>query len=147
MTLSKIAHLTAKEKQWYLQKMYTLSFNPYLLSNQLLTPLQSAKNLPNLTFAEIYIYLVHSPSPYTGEALKAFKSTEPYHYFTSGWVKDAKLHHVEAKKMFVEAKTVKVSDSLLMNSISFELPVMHRIHLCNVNENNGSSVLAFSLLL
>ncbi|KAM3619227.1 uncharacterized protein V6R79_004838 [Siganus canaliculatus] len=46
--------------------------------------LRSAKKLPNLTFADIYIYLVHNPSPYTGEALKAFKCTEAYRYFTSG---------------------------------------------------------------
>lgn len=59
-------------------------------------------------------------------------STEVYHYFTSGWVKYAKPHHMEAKKMFLKAKTVKVSDSLLMNSISFELPVMHKIYLWNI---------------
>ena len=29
-------------------------------------------------FADIYIDLVHNPSSYTGEALKAFKSTEAY---------------------------------------------------------------------
>ncbi|KAM3619822.1 uncharacterized protein V6R79_014096 [Siganus canaliculatus] len=100
MSLTKIAHLTDEEKKRYQQKIDILGLDPYLLNDKSLIPLQSAKKLPNLTFADIYIYLVHNPSPYTGEALKAFKSTEAYRYFTSGWVKDAKLHHVADKKMF-----------------------------------------------
>ncbi|CAL8300645.1 unnamed protein product [Boreogadus saida] len=33
---------------------------------------------------------VHNPSPYSGDILKAFKSTDAYQYAVAGWVKDAK---------------------------------------------------------
>ena len=90
MSHTKIAHLTTDEKQQY---FHTLGFDPYVLTSELLTPLKYSKNLPNLTFADIYIHLVHNPSPCTGEALKAFKSTEAYCYFSSGWVNDPKMYH------------------------------------------------------
>jgi len=81
-------------------KTDTLCFDPYLLTSELLTPLKYSKNLPNLTFADIYIYLVHNPSPFTGKALKAFKSTEAYRYF-SGWVNDHKMYHSGDEENFL----------------------------------------------
>ena len=97
----KIAHLTADEKQRYFNKIDILGCDPYLLPNQLLTPLKSAENLPKLSFGDIYIYLVHNPSPYTGDHLKAFKSTDAYRFFTSGWVTEAKVCHLETKKIIL----------------------------------------------
>ena len=94
----KIAHLTADEQQRYFNKIDILGCDPYLLPSQLLTPLKSAGNLPNVSFGDIYIYLVHNPSPYSGEQLKAYKSTEAYRFFTSGWVNDAKVFHLEMEK-------------------------------------------------
>ena len=69
MSHTKLAHLTTDEKQRYFNKIDNFNFDPYLLTTKLLTPRKHSKNLPNLTFADIYIYLVHNPSPYTGEAL------------------------------------------------------------------------------
>ena len=96
-----ISHLSDKEKQRYSQKIDILGFDPYLLPNQLLTPLKSVVILPNMSFGDIYIYLVHNPSPYTGESLKAYKSTEAYMYFKSGWVNDPRVYHLEMKKLFL----------------------------------------------
>ena len=56
-----ISHLSGKEKQRYSQKIDILGFDPYLLPNQLLTPLKSVVILPNMSFGDIYIYLVHNP--------------------------------------------------------------------------------------
>ncbi len=38
-----------------------LGLDPYLLSNELLTPLKSGENCTNLTFADIYIYYLNLP--------------------------------------------------------------------------------------
>jgi len=43
---------------------------------------------------------------------KAFKSTEAYRYFTSGWVNDPGIYHLEMKKMFLI--TGRVSGTLLL---------------------------------
>ena len=56
-----ISHLSDEEKQRYSQKIDILGFDPYLLPNQLLTPLKSVVILPNMSFGDIYIYLVHNP--------------------------------------------------------------------------------------
>ncbi|CAL8360302.1 unnamed protein product [Arctogadus glacialis] len=96
-----ISHLSDEEMQRYSQKIDILGFDPYLLPNQLLTPLKSVVILPNMSFGDIYIYLVHNPSPYTGESLKAYKSTEAYMYFKSGWVNDPRVYHLEMKKLFL----------------------------------------------
>lgn len=101
VTQTKIAHLSDKEKQRYYKKIDILGFDPYLLPNQLLTPLKSVVNLPNMSFGDIYIYLVHNPSPYSGESLKAYKSTEAYMYFKSGWVNDPRVYHLEMKKLLL----------------------------------------------
>lgn len=101
VTQTKIAHLSDIEKQRYNKKIDILGFDPYLLPNQLLTPLKSVINLPNMSFGDIYIYLVHNPSPYSGKSLKAYKSTEAYMYFKSGWVNDPRVYHLEMKKLFL----------------------------------------------
>ena len=95
------AHLNEAERQRYLEKTLIIGCDPYLLSATLFCPLKSAKRLPQLSFPDIYIYLVHNPSPYTGDSLKAFKSTDAYQYAVAGWVNDTKIWHLETKNMYV----------------------------------------------
>ena len=102
------AHLNGKERERYLLKTAIIGCDPYLLPPSVFCLLNSAKCLPQLTFPDIYIYLVHNPSPFTGESLKAFKSTDAYQYVVAGWVNDTKIWHVE--KTHLHVITAKVSN-------------------------------------
>ena len=44
--------------------------------------------LPDLCFADIFNYLKNTPSDYTKENLKAYKSLEAYNFFVCGHVHD-----------------------------------------------------------
>ncbi|KAF3838848.1 hypothetical protein F7725_010616 [Dissostichus mawsoni] len=108
------AHLNGKERERYLVKTAIIGCDPYLLPPTVFCLLNSAKCLPQLTFPDIYIYLVHNPSPFTGESLKAFKSTDAYQYAVAGWVNDTKIWHVE--KTHLHVITAKVNHSQALNS-------------------------------
>ena len=83
------------------KKALIIGCDPYLLPSTLFCPLKSAKRLPQLSFPNVYIYLVHNPSPYTGDSLKAFKITDAYQYAVAGWVNYTKIWHLETKNMYV----------------------------------------------
>ena len=90
-----------------MEKALIIGCDPYLLTSTLFCPLKSAKRLPQLSFPDIYIYLVHNPSPYTGD----FKSTNAYQYAVAGWVNDTKIWHLETKNMYVITGHVSNSNS------------------------------------
>lgn len=94
-------HLNERQKERYLEKISVLGSDPYLLPPVFFTPLLSAPRLPKLTFHDIYIYLVHNPSPYSGDNLKAYKSTDAYRYAVAGWVKEAKVRHLAARNLYL----------------------------------------------
>ena len=82
------------------------------------SPLVSASRLPQINLHEIYIYLVHNPSPYSGDILKAFKSTDAYQYAVAGWVKDAKVRHFATNNLYlIRAKLSTIYLCLLVNSL------------------------------
>ena len=95
------------DEQRYVEKVSILGSDPYLLPPVFFCPLLSAPRLPQLAFHDIYIYLVHNPSPYSGDSLKAFKSTDAYQYAVAGWVKD-EVRHMSTKDLYLIMGNVSI---------------------------------------
>ena len=53
-----MAHLNETEGQRYLEKALIIGCDPYLLTSTLFCPLKSANRLPQLSFPDIYRYLL-----------------------------------------------------------------------------------------
>ena len=68
------------------------------------------KLLPDLEWPDVYHYLINTPSEFTIESLKAYKSLKAYNFFTNGHVQDVYYHSVEGNKEFCIIKT-KVNKS------------------------------------
>ena len=76
---------TAKER--YLSKLSVIGGqDPY----EILSWSEDPQILPKITYPDIVNYLLFSPSPYTMDDLKSYKSLEAYNYFVSGWLRERK---------------------------------------------------------
>ena len=75
----------------------TTTTDPYGLSN-------NWKNnvllLPDISWADIYNYLINMPSPYTHENLKAYKSLEAFNFFVCNHVQDMFYHSISKESKF-----------------------------------------------
>lgn len=79
--------LTGSSKGRYLEKISLIGgIDPYTIKKSDLT--SDVLLLPSISYPDIVNYLVHAPSPYTLDELKAYKSCEAYNYFVSGWVRE-----------------------------------------------------------
>lgn len=58
---------------------------------------------PSITYVHLGMYLLVTPSPYTGEDLMNYKSLDCYVNFVSGWVREV-LVKVFGDKRVVVAK-------------------------------------------
>lgn len=90
------------------EKTSIVSCDPYLLSPTFC--LKSVMHLPQLTFLDIYLHLVHNPSPYTGESLK---STDAHQYTAAGWVNHTEIWYLEMKHLYVIAGQVSESATII----------------------------------
>ena len=72
-------------------------------------PKQAWKNdvdlWPCITYINVGMYLVFSPSTYTGEALMNYKSLECYQRFLAGWVREI-LVLAEGERRILTAKVL-----------------------------------------
>ena len=81
------AHLEGTAKERYLAKLSVIGGqDPYEIPSWSEDP----QILPKITYPDIVNYLIFSPSPYTMDDLKSYKSLEAYNYFVSGWVREKK---------------------------------------------------------
>src|SRR4029434_5566899 len=89
-------------RQRYLEKNLILgACDPFTAPADIFISLPSTKFLPELQCGDIYIYLIENPSPYTSQKLKAYKSTDSYLIFRSGWVHNAVVWKVKTKNIFI----------------------------------------------
>lgn len=78
---------TAKAR--YLDKLKVIdNVDPYTTTSYIFSA--DSAYLPSVNYANIYTYLVNTPSPYTKDDLECYKGLDAYNQFVSGWVRDVK---------------------------------------------------------
>ena len=76
--------------------------NPYGLSNNWKTYMSL---LPDISWADIYKYLINMPKAYTLKNLKAYKSLEVINFFVCNYVQDVFCHSVSKESKICCVKT------------------------------------------
>ena len=74
---------------------------------------------PDLMYPDIYNYLILTPSLYTHEQLKSYKSLDGYNQYMNGWVGDivSTVSTVNRCKIYLFTAFVKHSQSLSLPSL------------------------------
>jgi hypothetical protein len=115
--------LLDKDKQHYKSKL-TLADNTQLPDPYTLT--EDWKNdvllMPDITYADIYNYLINTPSMYTKESLKSFRSLEGYIFFQERHVHDIFINHIQDNCDFCYIKSQVLNTGLF-----------HLLKITNVN--------------
>lgn len=62
-------------------------------------------NLPEISWRDVTDYLIDSPSIYTKERMKAYKSLQAYDFFICGHVQDCFYHEISSNNDFCFIKT------------------------------------------
>ena len=91
--LDKIAKERYREK---LQKLGDLA-DPYLERSRGDHTSIDWQLWPEVEYPDIYNFLIATPSLYTGDCLKAYKSLDAYNYYASGWVDNVKVFTIPSR--------------------------------------------------
>ena len=99
--------LSPSDKHSYLTKLTLVSSGIRLLDPFAIPPCQwlnDETKWPSIQWPEIYNYLIDTPSVYTREKLKAYKSLDAYNFVLCGHVQDILCHDYNVQN-FVVLKT------------------------------------------
>ena len=64
--------------------------------------------IPDITYFDVVNYLVFSPSPYTTEDMKPYKSLETYNQVLEGWVTKVKVYWHADKVAVIQGQVYKI---------------------------------------
>ena len=69
---------------------------------------EDPKHWPDVTFGDVYAYLIEIPGPFTRESMKAYKSLEAYDFFIAGHVQPVFHNFItdESPYCFLKAKVI-----------------------------------------
>ena len=104
--LSYYYSLEESSKSRYKEKLALLGgiTDPYITMDQDTESLHW-QNWPEVTYPDIFNYLITTPSPYTMQELRAYKSLEGYKQFVDGWIFNIKVSAIPSSdKLLVTAK-------------------------------------------
>ena len=103
------SNLNSNDRKKYEEKLITTNGtvlpNPYMLVENWK---DNVKLLPDITWADIYNYLIHTLSLYTNKNFKAYKSLEAYSFFDSGHGHNVAYHGINnlSEFCFIETKVI-----------------------------------------
>ena len=135
--------LSEEDKKGYLAKL-TLSTGEQLPDPFILLSNWSddVSLLPDITYPDIYHYLIEYRSLFSKESLKAYKSLESYSFFVSGHVQNVYYHEVEKKCKFCFIKTEVRNWSFWIVYIqNLMLKILDYLSISNIKFSKNSSLI------
>ena len=100
-----ISNLSEEERIQYLNKLKFSNGEMLPDPFQLKDWENDIKCLPNITWRDVTEYLIDTPSVFTKEAMKAYKSLEAYDYFVCGHVQNCFYHKISNDHKFCFIKS------------------------------------------
>ena len=92
-------------------------------------------SLPDITYLDIYHYLIEYPSQFSKESLTAYKLLESYIFLVSGNVQNVYYHEVEKKCKFYFAKFLNCLYT------KFDVKILYYLSISNIKFHKSSSLI------
>ena len=106
--------LTRDDKNQYRSKLTLTDGKTLPDPNNLKDWKDDVSLLPDIGMADVYMYLIHTPSQFTHDSLKCYKSLDAYNSFLNGHVQDVYYHEIERNSDYAFIKSeVRLKDNHL----------------------------------